>query len=60
MANYTELLQNSAIQRAILNTFYYAAVTIPVTIALGLLLALALNRAFFGRTFFESSTICRL
>ena len=53
MANYTELLQNSTIQRAILNTFYYAAVTIPVTIALGLLLALALNRAFFGRTFFR-------
>ncbi len=53
IANYVELLQNSVIQRSILNTLYYAAVTIPVTIALGLSIALALNRAFWGRTFFR-------
>ena len=53
LANYVELLQNSVIQRAILNSFYYAGVTIPVTIALGLALALALNHAFWGRTAFR-------
>ena len=53
IGNYLELLQNSVIQRSILNTLYYAAVTIPVTIALGLSIALALNRAFWGRTFFR-------
>ena len=54
LANYTELLRNPIIQRAIFNTFYYAAVTIPVTIFLGLMIALSLNRAFFGRAFFRT------
>jgi len=53
LANYVELLQNPVIQRSIFNTFYYAAVTIPITIVLGLLIALSLNRAFFGRTVFR-------
>jgi multiple sugar transport system permease protein len=53
LANYAELLQNSVIQRSIINTIYYATITIPITIALGLLIALALNRAFFGRTAFR-------
>lgn len=53
IANYQELLQNEIIRRSIFNTFYYAIVTIPITIALGLVIALALNRAFFGRTVFR-------
>jgi multiple sugar transport system permease protein len=53
LKNYAELLKNQVIRRAILNTFYYAAVTIPVTITLGLMIALALNRAFFGRTVYR-------
>lgn len=53
LKNYAELLKNQIIRRAILNTFYYAAVTIPVTISLGLMIALALNRAFFGRTLYR-------
>ncbi|MFN8444868.1 MAG: sugar ABC transporter permease [Caldilineaceae bacterium] len=53
IANYQELLQNEIIRRSIFNTFYYAIVTIPITIALGLLIALALNRAFFGRAVFR-------
>ena len=53
VANYQELLQNEVMRQAILNTFYYAVVTIPTTIALGLLIALALNRAFRGRTLFR-------
>ncbi|MBI1299660.1 ABC transporter permease subunit [bacterium] len=53
LKNYAELLQNQTMRRAILNTFYYAAVTIPVTISLGLLIALALNRSFFGRTVYR-------
>ncbi len=54
LANYVELLQNQIIQRSIVNTFYYAAVTIPITIFLGLVIALSLNRAFFGRAFFRT------
>lgn len=53
VANYVEMAQNEIVRRSIFNTFYYAAVTIPVTIALGLVIALALNRAFFGRTVFR-------
>jgi multiple sugar transport system permease protein len=53
LKNYAELLKNQVIRRSILNTFYYAAVTIPVTISLGLMIALALNRAFFGRTIYR-------
>jgi multiple sugar transport system permease protein len=54
LANYAELLRNPTIQRSIINTLYYAVVTIPVTIALGLAIALALNRAFWGRAFFRA------
>ncbi len=54
LANYAELLRNPTIQRSIFNTLYYAVVTIPVTIALGLAIALALNRAFWGRAFFRA------
>jgi multiple sugar transport system permease protein len=53
LANYRELLGNEIMRRAILNTFYFAVVTIPITIALGLMIALSLNRAFFGRTAFR-------
>lgn len=53
LANYRELFQNEIMRRAMVNTLYYAVVTIPTTIALGLLIALALNRAFRGRTFFR-------
>lgn len=54
LTNYAELLRNPTIQRSIFNTLYYAVVTIPVTIALGLAIALALNRAFWGRAFFRA------
>ncbi|MFN8486309.1 MAG: sugar ABC transporter permease [Caldilineaceae bacterium] len=50
LANYKELIQTEVIRRSIFNTFYYALVTIPLTLGLGLLIAVALNRAFFGRT----------
>lgn len=53
-ANYQELVKTEVIRRSILNTIYYALVTIPLTIGLGLLIALALNRAFWGRAFFRT------
>ena len=43
-ANYTDLLTNAQARRAITNTLLYAAVVIPVSIALGLVVALGLHR----------------
>jgi multiple sugar transport system permease protein len=41
--NYVGLFQNSQFVHSLLNTFYYVVVGIPVTLALGLALALLLN-----------------
>ncbi|MGZ6268277.1 MAG: carbohydrate ABC transporter permease [Candidatus Limnocylindrales bacterium] len=42
--NYLDLFNDSKFWTALLNTFYFVAVGVPVTLALGLLIANALNR----------------
>jgi multiple sugar transport system permease protein len=49
--NYTELFGDPSFWNAFGNTVLYAAVVTPVTVALALLLAVLLNRAFVGRSF---------
>ncbi len=54
--NYTRLLEDGRFHEAIINTMYYTAVSVPLTMGLGLLVALLLNtqiriRGLF-RTFF--------
>ena len=54
LANYKELLGDSAFRNALLNTLYYAVVATPVSVALSLGCAVLLNRRFplrgLGRT----------
>jgi multiple sugar transport system permease protein len=54
LRNYVELFGNDVILRSVVNTIYYAAVTIPLTIGLGLAIAMGLNRSFAGRTFLRT------
>ncbi|UFU07954.1 carbohydrate ABC transporter permease [Ruania halotolerans] len=49
LANYRELLGDDQVTNAFQNTVIYAVVVTPVTIALALGLAMALNAKFFGR-----------
>ncbi len=53
LSNYAELLESSEFWRSLAVTMYYLVGTIPITMALGLALAVALNRQFRGVTFFR-------
>ncbi len=47
--NYIELIQESRFHRAVLNTFYYTALALPVQLVIGVGLALLFNQTFPGR-----------
>ncbi|MBC8081133.1 MAG: sugar ABC transporter permease [Gorillibacterium sp.] len=49
LANYIQLFGDSAVWKAFLRSGIYMIVYVPGTLALGLTLALLLNRSFFGR-----------
>jgi ABC-type sugar transport system permease subunit len=53
--NYEELLTNPIFHKAILNTVYYTAVWVPLTMALGLFLAVIVNARIRGQTFFRAA-----
>src|SRR4029078_2639938 len=53
LANYTHALSDSAFWTALGNTGWFVIGTIPFTTALALLLALAVQPAFRGLTFFR-------
>lgn len=62
LENYTAMLTDSRFWRALGNTFYFVVLTVPLTTALALVLAVALNRptrlnAFFRAVFFSSSIV---
>ena len=48
LENYTELLADPRFQRVLLNTFIYVLVTVPISVVLGFLFALMVNRAVRG------------
>ncbi|MBA2247011.1 MAG: sugar ABC transporter permease [Chloroflexia bacterium] len=52
--NYTRLLEDGRFHEAILNTIYYTAVSVPVTIGLGLAVALLLNNKIRARGIFRT------
>ncbi|HVL26017.1 MAG TPA: sugar ABC transporter permease [Thermomicrobiales bacterium] len=52
--NYARLLDDDRFRQAVLNTIYYTAASVPLTIALGLLVALLLNNQIRGRGFFRT------
>src|SRR5690554_3933939 len=48
LTNYKDLIRDPIFHRSVLNTLYYTIVTIPASIVLSLLLAVALNKAIKG------------
>lgn len=53
--NYQRLVTDPVFHRAIANTAYYAAVWVPLTMALGLFLAVIVNQKIRGQTFFRAA-----
>lgn len=54
LQNYVRLVHDPLFWRALLNTVLYALATVPTSMALGLLLAIGLNRRFPGRVLVRS------
>jgi ABC-type sugar transport system permease subunit len=54
LGNYVDMLQDQEFLRAFYNTGLYTVGTVPTSIALGLLVALGLNRRLPGRTLLRS------
>ncbi len=55
IANYQDALGDPIFHRAISNTLYYAVVWVPLTMAVGLFLAVLINQKLRGRTFFRAA-----
>jgi ABC-type sugar transport system permease subunit len=53
--NYQNLFKDPIFIRAIQNTLYYAVVWVPLTMAVGLFLAVLVNQKLRGRTFFRAA-----
>jgi len=53
--NYVKLLGDDLFWKSLRNTLYFSGVTIPVEVAIGLILALLLNTKIFLRGFFRSA-----
>ena len=55
LRNYGTALSDPIFQTAIRNTLYYAVVWVPLTMALGLFLAVIVNQKIHGQTFFRAA-----
>jgi multiple sugar transport system permease protein len=55
LANYEGLLTDPIFHRAIQNSLYYAAVWVPLTMVVGLFLAIIVNQKIRGKTFFRAA-----
>ena len=55
LGNYATALQDPIFQRAVENTVYYAVVWVPLTMAIGLFLAIIVNQKIRGQTFFRGA-----
>lgn len=55
LQNYIDAITNPTFQVAIKNTIYYTAIWVPLTMALGLSLAVIVNQKIRGRTFFRAA-----
>lgn len=53
--NYINVLSDPILQSAIMNTVYYTVVWVPLTMAVGLFLAVVINQKIRGRTFFRGA-----
>jgi multiple sugar transport system permease protein len=55
LKNYQSALTDPIFHRAIQNSLYYAVVWVPLTMAVGLFLAVLVNQKLRGRTFFRAA-----
>ena len=55
LQNYIDLLRDPLFLTAIKNTVYYAVIWVPLTMAIGLFLAVVVNQKIRGRTFFRAA-----
>jgi multiple sugar transport system permease protein len=53
--NFERILNDPVFHKAVTNTVYYAVIWVPLTMALGLFLAVVLNMKIRGQTFFRAS-----
>ena len=53
--NYINALKDPIFQSAVTNTVYYTVIWVPLTMALGLFLAVIVNQKIRGRTFFRGA-----
>src|SRR5262245_49031676 len=53
--NYVTALGDPTFHRAVQNSIYYAIVWVPLTMAVGLFLAVLVNQKLRGRTFFRAA-----
>ena len=54
ISNYIKMFGDSQFKAALVNNLVYSVVSVPLTIAFSLILALALNRKLFGGGFFKT------
>ncbi len=54
LANYRELFEAELFHKVLLNTFLYTSLTVPLSIGLGLAMAVALNRQLAGARVFRT------
>ncbi len=55
LANFQEILTDDLFHIAVRNTLYYTAIWVPVTMAVGLFLAVIVNQKIRGQTFFRAA-----
>ncbi|HEV8404038.1 MAG TPA: sugar ABC transporter permease [Candidatus Limnocylindrales bacterium] len=55
LGNYATALADPVFQRAVQNTIYYAVVWVPLTMAIGLFLAIIVNQKVRGQAFFRGA-----
>jgi ABC-type sugar transport system permease subunit len=55
LQNYQNALSDPTFHRAIQNSLYYAVIWVPLTMAVGLFLAVLVNQKVRGRTFFRAA-----
>ncbi|WP_227872056.1 carbohydrate ABC transporter permease [Paenibacillus albus] len=60
LANYKELLNSDSFRKAAQNTFLFTSVSVPITIALSLLLALLLNQSIYLRNWLRTAYVLPL
>jgi multiple sugar transport system permease protein len=55
VSNYEAALSDPIFIKAVTNTFYYVVIWVPLTMALGLFLAIIVNQKLRGQTFFRAT-----